>query len=286
MPYQIVPATDVDFEAFVQGFNKAYENYFVTIQLLPATMQALIQRDAIDLASSVATLDENQQIVGVAMLAIRPPRSWVGGVGVIEGHRRQGLAQKMMEQLIANARKKNLAAVELEVITQNTGAYTLYKALGFETQRRLLILNRDEAEIAPVKGYKITTCSPFEALAYFEEFHEVPNAWQRSLPALQALALNSMGGWTIASQDAPEQILGYAIGWANEGHIQWMDIAIDPQIAEQAEIAKALLSEVHHQFPDASGGIVNLSEADPSVSAFKAIGFHETMAQYEMRLKL
>jgi ribosomal protein S18 acetylase RimI-like enzyme len=249
-------------------------------------MQALIQRDAIDLSSSVATLDENQQIVGVAMLAIRPPHSWVGGVGVIEGHRRQGLAQRMMEQLISNAREKNLAAIELEVITQNTGAYTLYKALGFETQRRLLILNRDEAELTPVEGYKITTCSPFDALAYFEAFHDTPNAWQRGLPALQALALNNMGGWTIARQNAPEQILGYAIGWANEGHIQWMDIAIDPQISNRAEIAKALLSEVHHQFPEASGGIVNLGETDPTVDAFKAIGFHESMAQYEMRLNL
>lgn len=286
MPYDIVPASQVEFNAFVQAFNEAYQHYFVHIQLTPANLSSLIKRDSIDLASSVATLDEQGRVVGVAMLAIRPPRSWVGGVGVVEEHRRQGIARKMMQALIHNARQKGLACVELEVITQNTKAYDLYQDLGFKTQRRLLILERPAGDAPLHPEYVIRECSALEALDHFERFHDTPNAWQRSLPALQSFALGHLEGWTIALQTNPAQIIGYAVGWPNEDHIQWMDIAIDPHTSQRAEVGAALLASLHHELPTATGTIVNLGEHDAEVASFEALGYTEAMAQFEMRLEL
>ncbi|MBI5930693.1 MAG: GNAT family N-acetyltransferase [Chloroflexi bacterium] len=285
MPYQIVAASDVNFDAYVQAFNEAYAHYFVHIQLTPANLMSLIKRDAIDLTSSVATLDETGRVVGMAMLAIRPPRSWVGGVGVVEDHRQRGLARKMMVTLIENARQKGLAGVELEVITQNTKAYNLYCDLGFEIQRRLLIMERPAGDATIPEGYLVRECSPLEALAYFDKFHDTPNAWQRSLPALQSFAINNLEGWAIARRETPAHVVGYAVGWPNENHIQWMDIAIDPQANQRSEIGIALLASLHHELPTATGGIVNLGEHDVAVTSFEALGYTEAMAQYEMRLK-
>ncbi|GIK65413.1 MAG: hypothetical protein BroJett018_32070 [Chloroflexota bacterium] len=286
MPYQVVPASEVDFDAFVQAFNEAYEHYFVHIQLTPANLLSLIKRDAIDLDASVASVDEEGHVVGVAMLAIRPPRSWVGGVGVVEQHRQKGIARNMMQSLIQNARQKGLASVELEVITQNTKAYDLYEDLGFKTQRRLLILHRPAGDAVLPSGFIVRECPALEALEYFESFHNTPNAWQRSLPALQSFALGHLEGWTIASENNPTQVVGYAVGWPNDEHIQWMDIAIDPHASQRTEIGTALLATVHHELPMATGAIVNLGEHDAEVVSFEALGYTETMAQFEMRLDL
>lgn len=286
MPYQVIPATEVDFDAFVQAFNEAYQHYFVHIQLTPANLSSLIKRDAIDLDASVAVVDEHGRVVGVAMLAIRPPRSWVGGVGVVEEHRQKGIARKMMQALIQNARQKGLASVELEVITQNTKAYDLYEDLGFKTRRRLLILQRPAGDAVIPSGFVVRECAALEALEYFERFHDTPNAWQRSLPALQSFAFGHLEGWTIALENNSTQVVGYAVAWPNDEHIQWMDIAIDPQASQRAEIGTALLATVHHELPMATGAIVNLGEYDAEIVSFEALGYSEAMAQFEMRLDL
>lgn len=286
MPYQIVPASKVDFDAFVQAFNEAYQHYFVPIQLTPANLLSLIKRDAVDLDASVAAVDEQGRVVGVAMLAIRPPRSWVGGVGVVEQHRQKGIARKMMQVLIQNASQKGLASVELEVITQNAKAYDLYEDLGFKTQRRLLILQRPAGDAAVPSGFVVRECPALEALEYFERFHNTPNAWQRSLPALQSFAFGHLEGWTIALENNPTQVVGYAVAWPNDEHIQWMDIAIDPRASQRAEIGTALLASLHHELPMATGATVNLGEYDTEVASFEALGYSEAMAQFEMRLDL
>ncbi len=285
MNIEFRPASEVDLKAYIQAFNHAYQGYYVPIILNTRSFTALIKRDAIDLTASVAALDGNE-IVGISMLAIRRPRGWIGGVGVIPDYRRRGIAQQMMHYLIDQARQRELEEVYLEVIQANTGAYDLYQKLDFETLRRLLILERPSGDVAPVEGYQVTPYRPEQALAnYYDRFHDVENPWQRSRPALHDLSPN-LEGWMIAAESDLDTVLGYAMGWVGPQSLHFMDTATSPSHPARECVTRALLAHIHHETPGASGHVVNLGEDDAITPVLLDLGYEEQMAQYEMCLKL
>ena len=79
--------------------------------------------------------DVDGQAVGVTNIArlYQTPRIEIGNVSVLEAHRRQGIAHKMMDACIACARQWGAQRVELNVIAGNTPALTLYEQMGFTT---------------------------------------------------------------------------------------------------------------------------------------------------------
>jgi ribosomal protein S18 acetylase RimI-like enzyme len=189
----------------------------------------------------------------------------------------------MMRYLIDQGQARGLSVIDLEVIDQNVGAYKLYLDLGFVTRRRLLILERPPADAIPTEQYTIEACSPAEALSYYDSFHDAPNAWQRSFPALKALA-NSMEGWLAI--DSADEVVGYCVGWMNHHRVQLMDVAASPTAPSRQEVVKALLATLHHEKPEATGGILNVGEDDAGLPGLQSLGYHEVMAQYDMRLTL
>lgn len=284
--FQIYPASEVDLVAFVRALNEAYKNYYVWIEMSPNSIRALIERDSIDMSASVAVM-EGDKIVGIGLLAIRQPSGWIGGVGTLPSHRRQGVARLVMEGLIAKSREHGLAYVELEVITQNTGAYLLYQDLNFVTRRLLHVMERDPLPLSAHKttgGYQILYSSAEEALEYYRTFHDVNNPWQRELASLRSLAPH-MTGRMIVAENNPDAILGYAVGWIEEEHIRLLDFAIRPG-TNRTPIAQALLASLHQEQPNATGNILNVPEEDTIYEPLLDCGYRAVLSQYEMRLDL
>jgi [ribosomal protein S18]-alanine N-acetyltransferase len=58
-------------------------------------------------------------------------------VGVAPEHRRRNLAKRLMAQVEAGFRKRNVRLVRLEVRTMNTAAQKLYESLGYSITQRL-----------------------------------------------------------------------------------------------------------------------------------------------------
>lgn len=273
--------SDVDFSAFTSAFNLAYSDYFVPIMMSVPSFRALIDRDDLDLEASVAALDTDT-IVGTGLLGIRDQGGWIGGMGVIPRRRREGIGRQMMLYLLDRARERELSWIDLEVIEQNRGAYALYHELGFADRRTLLVLERDAQPFQDQPSpYSIGEDSPARLLAYYTAFHEIPNAWQRGFPSLQALAPH-LQGWAVKHDG---DIMGYALGWANESDIRLMDIVINPAFPAK-EGALALLHHLHHQFPAAQGSIYNIADNDPVLPAYQALGYAASLRQIEMQLIL
>ncbi|MBN2304742.1 MAG: GNAT family N-acetyltransferase [Anaerolineae bacterium] len=273
-------AADVDFEAFTAAFNLAYSDYHVPISMTPNSFRSLLARDDLDLTASVVALD-GDTIVGTGLLGIRIKRGWIGGMGVIPDRRRQGIGRGMMRYLLHQAQTRNLNAVRLEVIEANTGAHALYRQLGFEHQRYLLILERYPAPLSPAsQNYAIEEHMPESLLDDYVNFHDVsPNCWQRDLRSLRAIAPHAEG-WAARADNA---IVGYAIGWASTYGIRLIDLATDP-VGNRAAITQALLTRLHQQYPEAQGNIYNLAEDDPVVPGFEAAGYTVAFRQIEMKL--
>lgn len=279
---QLLPANQVDFTEFVDAFNRAYADYFVKVVMSVRSFEGLIRRDAVVMANSVVAVDDGA-VVGVTLLAQRGNKGWIGGVGVIPAYRQQGIARQMMHYVIDQARQLSMQQVTLEVIEINHHAKHLYETLGFQTQRRLIVLERKDHPLQPLSGYRVEYVMPSQALVYFDEFHDTPNPWQRSQQALTELAQE---GWVLLAANQAWHVIGYCLTQVGFSQIQIMDLAFDPDQPNRAELAQALIGHIHQEFEGYGALLVNHPADHPSTAGLLAMDYQETLAQFEMTLML
>lgn len=180
MSIRYEPATALTTPALAALFNAGYAGYLVPVNVNAAYIETHIQQQDVSLEHSWVAYDGNEP-VGFAFLAIRDKRGWVAGIGVVPGHRQQGIGRGLMMRLIETARQARLRQVQLEVIVGNDAAHALYLAVGFRDTRRLLVLERQPAELEPVRwSGSIEQGNIDRALAVYDRLHTTENPWQRS----------------------------------------------------------------------------------------------------------
>ena len=117
-------------------FNAGYERYFTPFSVDEASFRFMAETWDDDLdASRVAVVDGEP--AGIAKLAIRGERGWIGGIGVALPHRGTGVGEALMREVIEQARSRGLTELWLEVLVRNEPAIRLYEKLGFERVRDL-----------------------------------------------------------------------------------------------------------------------------------------------------
>ncbi len=80
---------------------------------------------------------EGKKSIGYVGLSVVFDEGYMGNLGVIEAYRRNGVGRALMQELLSECIKLDLAFVTLEVRSSNTPAVSLYKSLGFsEVGRR------------------------------------------------------------------------------------------------------------------------------------------------------
>ncbi|MEU6023931.1 ribosomal protein S18-alanine N-acetyltransferase [Micromonospora sp. NPDC047134] len=80
----------------------------------------------------VAT-DERGGVLGYAGLAVAPPdEAWVQNIAVRREAQRRGIGRLLLEELLAEAGRRGLRSVLLEVAADNAPAQRLYATYGFE----------------------------------------------------------------------------------------------------------------------------------------------------------
>ncbi len=271
------PASEISMDTLVGIFNTGYAGYTIPVQLETDLMQRHIDQNDIDLsASRVAWVDD--ELVGVALLAQRGTRGWIGGLGIASSHRRQGIGRQLMKELLQIAQDKGLSDVQLEVIEGNDGAFKLYESLGFVVTRRLLILQGVQLPEVSVNTV-VKPATVDAALAHFEAFHTVPNPWQRERESIEKLA-STMQAWVASEGD---QEVAYVIGRSTARTIHIVDAAC----AEgEGATLRALLTYLHRQQPGTSAQFANVGEDDPVWPILSTLGYEISMSQFEMRIPL
>jgi len=82
----------------------------------------------------VVALDEQGRVAGYAGLAVAPPdQAWVQNLAVRRDRQRAGVGRTLLEALLAEARRRAVRSVLLEVAVDNAAAQRLYDAYGFVT---------------------------------------------------------------------------------------------------------------------------------------------------------
>lgn len=279
MTSHLIPAANLDIPELTATFNRAYEGYYVPITLTEQQIEQYILTDSIDLAASQVAQIEQGESVGVCLLAINGQRGWVGGMGVATDYRRQGIGRQLMTAILATARDRQLTSVQLEVLTQNSPAKTLYESLGFETTRQLLILSREPGALPPSVPL-LQTVSPEDVLSNYDLYHPVPNPWQRDLPVLTRMTELGAQIWRSSADDA---ISAYVLGFASDETIALLDAACLPG-AEYA--MQQVIVGLHALYPQATARLVNIPSDDPVTAILQAAGYTVSNQQYEMRYDL
>jgi len=195
----IVPADSVDLDALTAVFNGAYSDYFVPLKLDRGGLELTIDICDIDLAASRVALEDGNP-VAFAFLALRGDDGWIGGMGTLPTHRRRGLGEKALTEVLGEAKTRGATSVRLEVIEQNQPARRLYEKLGFRRERDLNVWILDSA---PPRVTKAQPADPAEAHAWIKANRPAQEPWQRADETLehmrarglefQALAMDGRG---------------------------------------------------------------------------------------------
>jgi ribosomal protein S18 acetylase RimI-like enzyme len=171
----LVPASTLPIERLAALFTASYEGYLVPIRVEAATLAGMVEAWDIDLAKSRVAF-EARKPVGLALLAVRDDRSWIGGMGVVASARRRGFGRALMEGVLAQPS----SLVTLEVIEENEAAIRLYERLGFRRRRMLEIWSLAAAAAAP-KALRVSEPRPLGQadLPWQREDVSLPSEYER-----------------------------------------------------------------------------------------------------------
>ncbi len=174
---QLVPAAAVELDALVELFNDAYSDYVVPLRLDRSSLDFTVDVCDIDLAGSRVALADGGEPAAFSFLALRGAEGWIGGMGTLPAHRRQGLGEAALRAALDVARDRGADSVRLEVIVENAPARALYEKLGFEDERGLVVWTLDSP---PAASPAADPADPAEAAAWIAANRLGPEPWQRA----------------------------------------------------------------------------------------------------------
>jgi GNAT superfamily N-acetyltransferase len=236
-------------------FNAAYEGYLLPFHI--DEQQLVFMDDAFDLdldASRIAFRDGEP--VGLGNLGLRGEDAWIGGVGVVPGARRSGVAEALMRALHEQARERGVRRVWLEVIVENTGAFALYDTLGYELVRDVDVWTLPGAE-GDHAGREVPAA---EAKAQLPERRE---PWQRA-------------DGTLSHYDDVR-------GLVTDSGAMLFCVRSTAQLQQYGGDPGPLLQALR-TFGDVY--VLNLPAVDPAASVLRELGGSVVVRQHEMLLEL
>lgn len=239
--FTFTSAAHVPLAAIVRAINLVYPNDHDTIEgyvAYAATTQ-------IDHAHSVVALDENEQVAGLAMLAVRDTRGWCGDAAVIPQYQNQKLGQALMRRLSEAARAIGLKTIQLEVRADNLPARRVYEKEGYRYTRRMpcysalvdvlgwhaveLPINLNIARVSD-------TSLAQETIRWYDPHFAPTPCWERELPTL--LAQREQRGW-LATREGREVAFLLCVAKRTEMTLRVYHLAL--KNAAAAEEMRALL---------------------------------------------
>ena len=271
-------------EDVVAAFNRSFEGYFVPMAHTVDSLRALIAVNAVALAHSFVALDDAGQPAGIALLAIRGARGWIGGMGLAPEWRGHGQAAPLMQAALDEARGLGLASVGLEVLAQNTPARRLYASLGFTNTRRLAVFTGSLANDAPPiqPPLPIREIAVERALGDFATLHQVPSPWQRDLPALVEMAPTLRATALLDGETVRAYLLCMAPSASGHSIMDFGSRAATPDTRRND--ALALIAALMAPTPGASIRAINVPPGDALGDALTLLGCPTPHMQWEMKL--
>lgn len=277
-PCTLVPASLYTIQALTEAYNQTRVDYIVPMPMNVARLQAYIDNYDVDLERSVVARD-GDQILGLAMLGVRPDRTWITRLGVLPNKRRRGTGEAMMRYLLQQSRELGVHHVILEVIKDNVPAHTLFRKLGFRETREFLILRRPP-------GLPQAYAPPYEAMHQDEEAALALLKQRRSVPSWldDYPSLRNAGGLECIQVELDDGGRGWLVYQVTV--FQLARLVLQTEQGDPTNVTRALLHALHTRYPALDTKTENLPADDPHLQGMLDMGYVESFRRIEMHLAL
>lgn len=281
------PASALSLERLVEVFNLGFLGYYLPMTQTPDGIAQMIRENDVRLDDS-AVLYVNGELSGLGLVGVRGSRGWIAGMGVAPLWRGQGIGAQLLGQLLSHMAAIGLRRAQLEALTVNTPARTLYERLGFRTLRTLTVYHgplRLDASRSQGRGGagRVRPAPPRMALRDFDAYHTVAPAWQRERETLEHVrgAIEGLGLWDDSRLRAhllfSRQSGGYAL---LDGGSSAPDA--DTRRADMVTLLRALADPA----PESIFRAINSPPGDALGEALDLLGCAVAVTQVEMMRSL
>lgn len=273
IPPVLKPASELSLPELAELFNRAYEGYEVPMHVDAGAVAFMYE--ALDLAPEHSRIAWREaRPVGLAMLAVRGARAWVGGMGVAAEARRAGVGEALMRALLDAARHAGVRRVQLEVLERNTSARALYEKLGFRVFRRLEVWLW-ERPAPSADAAAVEACDPRGARRRVAAARRAPEPWQREDVTLDRLDVSTPALRALHARR------GDAVYRVSEGRANVLQLA-----AEDARAAGVLLDGIRTRAGVTLLRYLNVPDDDVAAAALRSRGATCSTSQFEMAVEI
>lgn len=272
-----VATSHYSYPELAELYNQARTDYIVPMPMNARKMQEYVEHYDIDLAMSAVAVDkDDEEPNGICMLGVREDRTWITRLGVIPVRRRRKSGEFLMHVLLEGSRQANARLTQLEVIKGNEPAYRLFRKLGFEETRELLVIRRPPGPLEPhLVPEMVTTELSEDEIHHFLDHREPGAAWTEETASLRNMG--NLKGYSVELSDGETGWVVFQYTPFQLGHFVFSSNS-------SADMLYALITAVHSAYPLHDTKIENLPVDDPTWPQFQRSGYMEAFRRIEMFL--
>lgn len=271
-----------DFAALHAALLEAFSDYIIPFQLTEAQFRNHIAVNAVDINQSVGAFAVGGRMVGFTLngFGLWNGKSTVydAGTGVLPDFRGKSVASRIFEFMTPVLKQNGVEQILLEVITKNDRAVRLYRRLGFEETRRLLLFEQQKAfDCRSSKTGLVAREIGEPDWQLLKSFWDGNTCWQNSIEASE----RSLSRKIVVGAFSQEKCVGYGVVFLKSGSVA--QIAVDKNYRRKGA-ASLILSEM--QAAAGAGKPLRAANIDANLKStigfLKNRNFRETLSQFEM----
>jgi hypothetical protein len=271
---EFVYAADRTLDQIANLLSVSFEGYIVSIPFSVPLLLSLMRTEGIDLQASRIVRISGAD-AGIALVSRRGDESRVAAFGIGIEHRRRGIGNALVDQLVSDARGRGDRRMVLECIEQNPAAVRLYEGKGFRRQRRLLGFT--SPGVTPVANPELTEISIRDVCSDILDQCDQDLPWQISpasllqaaRPTLAYLLGPSKAVLTPGVTGMQLRVVVTEVGYRRQGY------------------GRALLRAIAAKYPGLAWNVSPLWPEEIVGSFLQPLGFVTTeISQWQMELPL
>ena len=279
MEIKSLEKTNID--VICNAFCQAFADY--EIQINTQELKTTLKRRGFQPDLSFAAF-EGDDIVAFTLNGIgnynEKKMAYDTSTGTLKEYRGKGLATKVFEYSIPYLKKANISHYLLEVLQNNTKAFSVYQNLGFEITRELNCFswNNDEIvnNIKKIEAPCIIEKIDIEKHTHVSDFWDYEPSWQNSFESIRRTKEDFISLGACIDRN----LVGYCVFEPNSGDIT--QLAVSKPFRRKG-IASLLLHEIGKINKNARTKLINSDSSCSAVVDFlKAKNIDVSRKQYEM----
>lgn len=283
---EIKSLSKIGFDRLFEAFSQAFSQY--DVQIDKREFSTMIRRRGYNPSLSFAAFDDDK-IVSFTCNGIGnyygKRMAYDTGTGTLAEYRGQGLATKVFEASIPYLKEAGITEYLLEVLQHNTGAFNVYKKIGFEVTREFYYYKEDNDKINIVPKTVQVPCM-IQYLNIDEYKNTIPAfwdfrpSWQNCFESIERTEEDFICKGVFSDGN----LIAYSVLEPGSGDVT--QLAVDPMYRCKG-IGSMLLREIVNDNTFPTLKIVNTDIACNSIRTFlSAHGIEPKGKQFEMIKKL